>query len=170
MCVPQAITAVQTAFNVAGTITNKISDYNQQTKANEYRAQVAINNIKNANDEARNQMQIGIEKAREEKIEGLKKASQMLARNSSSASSAVSESNLLNLQDIQNSADSNARNILNSYNIKADSYFQKANGYLQSYNQTAQEYNDNLKKNRLNSLGSNMKVASKWYSGLEDIL
>lgn len=170
MCLPQAAIAAQTILSFSNNINNKFAENKQQVIANEYRAQVAMNNMRNEEDNARSELQKGIEESRKEKIEGMKKASKLLAQNASSGVLATSDTNYMNFEDVTNESNLNAQDILNSYNSKAESHFQRANSYLNNYNQQSTNYNSSLKKNSLNSLGSYMKVASKWYSGMEDVL
>ena len=160
MCVPGVLQVSQIAANIG----KSVIDYNQQSKANEYRSQVAINNIKSAQDEAKRQIQLGIEKSREEKILGIKKANALLAKSASSNTDAVSDSNLQNYYDIQDMSNLNAQNIQNEYNLKADAYFDKANSYLNSYRTSQKTYRNSVLKNAVNSLGGYSKVASSWYS------
>ena len=109
-------------------------------------------------------MQIGIEKSREEKIEGIKKASSLLAQNASSGVSATTDSNLINYEDIQNSYYNSAQNTLNSYNVRAQEYNDKANYYLNELNYSQKNYKSSVFKSALNSLNTYSKVASSWYS------
>jgi len=164
MCVPGAVQAVQLVTNAATGIGKTILDYNQQTKNNEYRTQVAINNITAAQNEAKRQSQIGIEKSREEKIEGLKRANSLLAKNAASNTNVFSGSNFLNYQDEQNLSFNNAQNILDSYNQKSASYYQRARNYYNNYQQSQKQYKSSMMKSALNSLGNYTKVASNWYS------
>ena len=164
MCVPQAIQAAQLVINTALGVTKTVTDYNMQVKNNEYRSQVAMMNIKSAQKEAQNQIQLGIDKSREEKIEGLKKASALLTQNASSGFDAVNDTNKLNYLDVQNVSFANAQNIQDRYNQKADSYFQKANNYLANYKNYQRNYKASLFKSAINSLGNYSKVASSWYS------
>ena len=168
MCVPHAIGVAQMAINAAASISKTVIEYNQQEKNNEYRKQVAINNIKNANAEAQRQVQLGIDKSREEKIEGLKKASYLMTQNAASNFDVSSGSNFMNYQDIQNTSFSSAQDILDSYNYKADTYFNKANSYLNNYLYSQKAYKNSVLKSAITSLGNYSKVALSWYSNSGD--
>ena len=166
MCVPQAMTAVQVIANVGATVARVASEVNQQAqqkKEYEYRSQIALNNIKTAHDDAREQIQLGIDKSREQKIEGMKKASMLLAKNASGGFDALSDSNYQNYTDTIDSYNEDAQKIMDDYNQSADSYFQKANSYLNDYNYQAYAYNKSAKKSALNSLGNYTKVALSWF-------
>jgi type II secretory pathway pseudopilin PulG len=164
MCVPGPVANIVPAIlSSALSVTNVIVQNNQQAKNNEYRAQVAVNNIRNAQNEAKRQTQLGIEKAREERLNGLKSASALLAKNASSNTDVYSGSNLYNYEDASKEYFQNALNIENSYNYKADKYIEKANNYLTNYNMESKLSKKSALKQNINSLGSFAKVASNWY-------
>lgn len=166
MCVPQAMTAIRIIANVGSAVARVASDVHQQSqqsKEYEYRSQIALNNIKTAQDDAREQTQLGIDKSREQKIEGIKKASVLLAKNASNGSDAFSDSNFKNYSDTLDSYYDDAQKIMENYNLSADSYFQKANSYLNDYNMQNYNYKKSVKKNALNSLGSYSSVALSWF-------
>ena len=163
MCVPGSANIIPAILNTAVSAGKTVIDNQQASKTNEYRAQVAINNIKNAQDEANRQTQLGIDKAREERISGLKRASLLLANNASSNTNAMSDSNLQNYYDTTQISFKNAENIENTYNLKADSYIEKANNYLSNYNASQKLYKKSALKQNINSLGNYAKVASNWY-------
>ena len=165
MCVPidPITTAITTLTAVAGGIVTANQQNRQIKKTNEYRAQIAKNNIQNSVNEARKQQQLGIDKSREEKIEGLKNANRLKAQNAASGFDINSTTNNLNYSDILNTAQANADNIQTRYNENADNYFQRANSYITNYNMNS---SINQEKNDLfaTALGSVSKVAKNWYS------
>ena len=164
MCVPGAQEIAKIATTV-GMIAAKTAINNREIKKEaEYRAQVAINNIKNSQNEAQTQQQIGIEKSREEKISGMKKASMVLAKNASSGADTIYDTNYQNYLDEIEASNNSAQSIIDEYNLKADSYFQKANDYYLDYQNQRKQYKNSFMKNALNSLGSFSSVASNWYS------
>ena len=167
MCAPGAIQAASSAINAAANITRTTIEINQQTKNNEYRAQIVANNIKNAQNEALRQTQLGIDKSREEKLSGIRKANELLAQNASSASDTYSGSAFLNYGDIQNESFNNAKEIQDSYNYKADKYYEKANNYAYNFAISQKNYKNSLYKTALNSLSSFSRVASSWYQNEE---
>ena len=106
---------------------------------------------------------MGIDKARDERIAGIKAASAVLAQNSSGGFDVNSDTNFLNYIDTRNSAFSNAKSIEDEYNSKAQNYYSKANNYLNNYNISKKSYKQSLVKSAINSLGNYTKVASSWY-------
>lgn len=163
MCVPQAVMAIQTAVNIATSVGKTVYEHKQQKQENEYRTQIAYNNIQTANNNAKQQIQQGIEKSREEKISGLRQASALLAKNASSNTDVMSDTNLLNYSDLQDASFNNAENIMDSYTLKADDYYKQANNYGLNLAYQQKKYNNDMRKNALNSLGTYTKVASNWY-------
>ena len=80
---------VSGTLNVAK-MTSSIQNDNQQLK---YQTQIAINNAKQAQNEALRQKQIGIDEARLEKIKGMQKLNSQIAKNSANGFSDASSSN-----------------------------------------------------------------------------
>lgn len=165
MCVPGATEAVQLAMSIGKTA----FEVSQQSRNNDYRSQVAITNAKNAQNEAKKQIQLGIEKSRNEKISGIQKANALLAQNASSNTDAFSQTNLQNFSDIKDISFSNADSIQDGYYAKADTYFSKANSYLYANKVNNQNYKNSLYKTALNSLGNYTQVALDWYSESEGL-
>ena len=166
MCVRAAMSAVQAIASIGSTVARTAIDakqQNEQSKEYEYRSQIALSNYKTAQNNAKEQIQLGIDKSREQKIEGLKKASVLLAKNASSGFDALSDTNYQNYSDVTTESYDDAQKIMDSYNLSADSYFQKANSYLNDYNNQYYSYKKTLKKNALNSLGNYTKVALSWF-------
>ena len=163
MCVPEAIQAASSAINTATSITKTVLDMNHQTKNNEYQAQIAINNIKNAQNEAKRQTQIGINEARREKISGIRKANEVLARNAASAADSVSGSAFLNFNNTLNEGFSASKEIQDEYNYRAGKYYEKANDYAYNFKISEKNYKNSLYNTALNSLNSFSNVAASWY-------
>lgn len=130
----------------------------------DYRVQIALNNAKNANNQALREKQLGIEKSRLEKISGLSEASKIKAINSASNLDSSSQTNNLNYLDAINLSYSNSQNIKNNYDIKAQSYFDKANSYINQANMYEKNYNNSLLAFADNALGKTQKVSANWYS------
>ena len=162
MCVPgvSAFDNVQGIIGVASTV----GDFVQERKENKYRTQVAVNNAKNAQNEALRQKQMGIEKAREEKIAGIEQKNRQIAINSAGGFDAMSGTNQYSYQDIKDKANSSAISAQKSYNLQADSYFDTANSYLKQANEYNRSYNASFFQNSLQYLGNASKVAQNWYS------
>lgn len=158
MCVPGA----PIATNVVSSVIKSALDTSKQLKEQQYRAQIAVNNIKEAQNDALAQKQIGIEKSRVEKLDGIKKANTILAQQASSGVDASSDTNTQNYYDLLSGYFSNANDIENFYNTKAESYFSKANSYFNEYSSSNKSGSSNFNK-AINFLGSSKKVASNWY-------
>ncbi len=160
MCAPvgavagvvSAISAVASAAIGTGAM---IAEQKQQKKNNEYRAQIAINQINNSRKEAQRQIQLGIEESRAEKIKGLKAVSQMAAKNASNGFDAFSGTNLNNYQNVFDEHKENAKNIMDSYNYNAEKYSNQAQSYKNEFINESSNYN---------SLGSTLKAAQRWYN------
>lgn len=161
MCIPSdgAMQAISTI--VGGT--NDYWEYRQEKENYEYRTQVALNNAKKAENEARRQEQLGIEKSRQEKIEGIQKANQLKAINSASNLDINSETSMLAYEDILEYSDFNAENILNQYEQNANNYFDQANSYLEDVQQYNKLSNQSLFDYALSALGRTQNVADSWY-------
>ena len=161
MCTPSNGT-LQAISSIIG-VTNDYWEHRQNKENYEYRTQVALNNAKKAENEARRQEQLGIEKSRQEKIEGIQKANQLKAINSASNLDVNSQTNMLAYEDIMEYSDFNADNILNQYEQSANNYFNQANSYLEEVQQYKKQYNQSLFDFALNALGKTQNVADSWY-------
>ena len=165
MCTPDIITqAVTTAIGTISTAAQNITSQKQENINNQYRRQVAINNIKQANQKALELQQTGIEKSRSAKVEGLRQMAALKAQNSSNGCYSNSTTNLQTYNDTLTNSYAEANSILDEYNKSADSYFKKANSYLSEYNNNVQKYNQSQYSSAINSLGNMANVASSWYS------
>ncbi len=125
-------------------------------KNDEYKQQVALNQIKTAQLQAQNLRQEGIEKARKEKIEALKNSSSQMAKNASNGFDAISQTNMFQYDDIYNEHFSNASDILENYYRQSESYDTDARN---KHN----ELKHDAEINRYNYLGSTLSVAKKWF-------
>lgn len=163
MCTP-ALGAISAISSIATGVLGEVSNIKSNRDNYKYRTQVALNNAKIAQDEALRQQQLGIEKSRLEKIEGIQKANKLKAINSASGFDLNSQTNTLAYQDVTDLADYNAENIKKEYEVRADSYFNQANSYLNSAKQARKEYNQSLFDYSLNALGKIQNVAGSWYS------
>lgn len=163
MCVAASSTAVFSIVSAALGAGASIVTSSMQRKTEEYKTQIALNQVKSAQNEAQRQRQLGIEEARKERIEGLKNISRMQAQNASNGFDTYSVTNLYNYEDTANEYESNANNILESYYAKAQGYDEKAQQYID--NLTVSNMNQDLKEtsNFFTSLGNTRKAAHKWY-------
>ncbi|MBQ8848479.1 MAG: hypothetical protein IJ003_05995 [Candidatus Gastranaerophilales bacterium] len=149
---------VSGTLNVAK-MTSSIQNDNQQLK---YQTQIAINNAKQAQNEALRQKQIGIDEARLEKIKGMQKLNSQIAKNSANGFDAYSQTNIENYSDIYSDTLNSANAVKNNYDNSAIDYFQTANEYLNQAKQTKKQYNSNLFKKGMTYLGQFNKVADSW--------
>ena len=164
MCYPAATQAAMAVINAATTTANAYMSYKQESENNEYRKQVAINNIKNLENEALRQNQLGIEKAREQRLEGIKKANTAAAISAASGFDMNSFTTLQNYSDVLNNSEISASAIQDEYKQNAESYLNRANSILNEYNNYSKNHNSNLYKSAINSLGNYTKVAQNWYT------
>lgn len=162
MCILQA-QAILTASKFIMDTASNVAEYQKSKAQNTYRAQVAINNAKIANDEALKQKQMGIDKARAEKIEGLSEQSKLMAQNSASGFDISSNTNLFNYEDVVNKADNEASDIKKQYDNNAQSYFNKAGEYLTDAENIKKSSKDNLFNMGMGILQSTKNVADKWF-------
>lgn len=162
MCVPSA--------NLAGSILNTaisgaktISEVSNMKSNYAYQTQIALNNAKNAQNEALRQKQLGIEKSRLEKISGLQEVNKLKAINAANNLDMMSGTSQLSYQDVQDSANNSANSIKSSYDAASESYFARANSYLETAKNYKKEYNKSIFNYSLNALGKMNQVASEWY-------
>lgn len=162
MCVPSANLAgsiLNTAISGAkaiGEVSNMKSNYAYQT-------QIALNNAKNAQNEALRQKQLGIEKSRLEKISGLQEVNKLKAINAANNLDMMSGTSQLSYQDIENSANISANSIKSAYDATSESYFARANSYLETAKNYKKDYNKSIFNYSLNALGKMNQVANEWY-------
>lgn len=162
MCVPSANltgSILNTAISGAkaiGEVSNMKSNYAYQT-------QIALNNAKNAQNEALRQKQLGIEKSRLEKISGLQETNKLKAINAANNLDMMSQTAQLSYQDVQDSANNSANSIKSSYDAVSESYFARANSYLETAKNYKKEYNKSIFNHSLNALGKMNLVANEWY-------
>ena len=164
MCVATA--AITTLIGTALSVGNMIAQNKAEEKTNEYKQQIAINQVKSAQEEAQRQKQLGIEKSREEKIKGLKEISKLQAQSASSGFDMNSQTNLFNYDDVETSYDNSANNILDSYYNNAKAYSDKADQYRTQIKIDNVETDLKNKQEFMNALGKTTKVALNWYDGL----
>ena len=166
MCIPgaSAFEHIQSAMNLASTI----NEVQTQKKEAKYRTQIAINNAKNAQNEALRQKQMGIEESRKEKVLGIQEANKKLVQNASNGFSALDGTNQFLYQDIHNQADYKSDKITSLYNLRADSYFNKANDFLNQANKYSKDYNSSMFQKGMQYLGNVNKVAQNWYEKKSD--
>lgn len=167
MCTPAAGQIAQAVASLANTVVNSVSQYQQDKQENKYRAMVAVNKINDARESAYQERQLGIDKAREERMKGIRNANILLAKNAASGFDAMSGTNYQNYDDSIKSSDLQAQNIQEQYESNADKYFKQANKYLEEYNAQANSYNSKAYSRALNSLGGFSKVASSWYESFK---
>lgn len=156
MCVAAGGALMSTLIGSAFTVGTSIVNNKIQRKTDEYKTQVALNQIKSQQNEAQRQAQLGIDKSREERIQGLKAVSKATAQNASNGFDTYSDTNLYNYEDIKDEYDYSANNIMEEYNSNAQKYDEQAKNSIA-------EYNFQRDNEKLNSLGNTVKVAYKWY-------
>ena len=160
-------TVARALIDVAGTAVGLINQQSEAKANNQYRVQVALNNAKNANEEALRQKQLGINKSRQDKINGLYEASRLKAQNSASGLDIQSQTSEMAYQDILNNSFDSAENTKSEYDRVANSYFNQANSYLKEANVNNKQYNNSVFSNALNALGKTGRVTSSWYDDLK---
>lgn len=156
MCVVSTGFSMATLVGSALSAATTIVGNNIQRKNDEYKTQIAVNQIKSQQNEAQRQRQLGIDKSREEKIQGLKTVSKLKAINASNGFDTSSQTNLYNYDDTKNEYDYSANNILESYYSNAEKYDEQARNNISDLN-----FKNDTKK--LNSIGSTLQVAEDWY-------
>ena len=72
---------IKGVVGVAGVAISAARNYNEQKDTLNYRTSLALNNMKEAKENAYAQKQLGIEEARKQKIEGIKRAKELIAQN-----------------------------------------------------------------------------------------
>ena len=164
MCTPFGAT---NTLNAISLITDTVSGFSSLKANNDYRTQVAINNAKTSQNEALRQKQLGIEKARLERIEGLNEVSKQKAINAASNMDLASTSNQLGYEDLNSKANLNANLVKKEYDTNANSYFKQANSYLNQASSYARDYNNSLLNLSMNALGQAKKVSDDWYDNIE---
>ena len=152
-----------TILNAAVGVSNEALNIINEKKNNEYRTRVALNNAKIAQSEALRQKQLGIEKSRLEKIQGIQDANRQKASYAASNLDINSFSNQLNYDDSLYSSDFSADAIQKEYDAKAQSYFNQANSYYSQAQNQQRLYNNSVFQNALNAIGKTGKVSSEWY-------
>ena len=161
MCIPDvgAFQQIQGVINLASAA-NKI---NTEKQENKYRTQIAINNAKNAQNEALRQKQMGIDASRQEKIQGIQEVSKKRVQSASGGFSSLDGTNQFIYQDVLSGANFEAQKVKNSFDLKADSYFDKANEYLNQASKNTKDYNTLVFQKGMQYLGNANKVAQNWY-------
>lgn len=140
-----------------------ISGYKANKENYAYRTQIALNNAKIAQNEALRQKQLGIEKARLEKINALQDLSKMQARNSASNFDAMSQTNKYAYQDMFNISNVNAKAIDEQYSMQSDKYFNQATNYLKQADDYKRQHDQSVFNYSFNALGKFKQVADDWY-------
>jgi len=164
MCTPGAsLKGVGTALGLVQDIGGNMLSAKAEAKNYKYKTQIAINNAKSANAEALRQKQLGIEEARKEKIEGIKQANLQTAKNAAGGMDITSTTSKQNYRDSIDTANNNALETKNQYNLKADSYFDNARSYLNEIDGYKTSYKNSMFNNSINSLNSVHSVADNWY-------
>jgi len=169
MCLPQGSAQLLTSaiLTTASTVAKGVIQNAEQKQSDKYRAQVAAVNINNAKNEALKEQQLGIEEAREKKIEGIRKANALLAQNSANGFDSSSATSNLNYLDVLDSYNSDAQNALNKRYENADNYLAKAKNYLNQYYYSSKSVSPYA--GAINSLNSAKKVADSWYKFKEGV-
>ncbi len=163
MCITNA-SAIGNILEFAASAFTNINSVVTNVNESKYRSQVAINNAKTAENEARRIQQLGIQEARSEKIAGIRNANLIAAKNASSGLDIYGTTSSYQYLDAINEANSNAKNILDSYDYKAQSYFDKANDYAENARLSIKNANNYLLNTAAVSLGQFGSVAKKWDS------
>lgn len=150
-------------FEVASVGSEIISGQKQAKSNNEYRVQLALNNAQNARNEAYRQKQLGIDNSRKEKIEGIREANKLKARNSANGIDVASVSSNNAYEDVLNDSAINADLIKNQYELSSNNLFEQSKSYVNQAKAYNNNYNNSLFSNALNALGKTSKVASSWF-------
>ena len=159
MCAP---TQLYTGLSSAIGLVSSIAKDKRDEKISEYKTQIAINNIENNKLLASQQVQQGIESARQTKIKGLNAAATQMAKNATNDFDMNSMTNIYNIDDIYNSADSEANSTKEEYLLKAQNYINSANNQILSLNVSNETNSTNRFLTGMNYLGSAAKVAADW--------
>jgi len=149
---------------VARTVVPAVKTYQEQKDNLKYRTNLALNNMKEAKNNALAQKQAGIEEARKQKISGLRLANEMFNQNASYGFEADSGNNLYNYDDTIENYYNTAFDTQHTYDVRADNYFESANEYLKSAKSYQQQSKKVGWKVTKNALGNTTSVASKWFS------
>lgn len=163
MCTGDPSSILSGIASIAGII-NKVNDVNQTVQEQDYRAQVAINNAKTAENEALRQRQLGIDESRREKILGFQEANKMAAKNAASGFNVSSETMTYGYNDVLSSAYSNAESIKEAYELNAQSYDDQAKSYYESASLAKENAKNYLLNSALVGLGQASLAASDWYN------
>lgn len=169
MCYPSGGVGVNTPgignllFNLTSSLASNATEYYANKDNLKYRTQIALNNAKNAQNEALRQKQLGIDSARLEKIEGIRAANILKAQNSATGLDVSSQTSKYSYEDVYQQADINANLARKEYDLNSSAYFRQANNYLNEVNNYQKSYNNALFNNALNALGKTQKVAEEWY-------
>ena len=164
MCEPSTITmAVGAVVSATTAVIAGIETKNQQDRNSEYRKQVAINNIKNADKQAKAAAQEGIEYSRKERLSGIREKNKLISQSAASGFDLNSDTNLLNFDDPIKNSNMNAEYIQDQYKYKSDSYMEKANSYLDEYKNSESNYNSKQYLNALNRLNDTANISLKWF-------
>jgi len=154
---------IKGVVGVASAIIPAVNTYNQQKEIIKYRTNLALNNMEEAKQEGYAQRQLGIEEARKEKLEGLRKSAELMAQNASGGFEATSGNNLYSYEDSIDSSYQNAFDIQQARYIRADNYFDKAREYLNEAKGYQSEKKKLSKNSFFNALGNTGQVASRWF-------
>ena len=166
----QLVTDALQGIGRIGTAASVLSDYKTSKDNYKYRTQVALNNAKMAQNEALKEKQLGIEKARLEKISGLQKISKMQAKNSASNLDMMSQTNRLAYQDALDYSNANANLVKSQHDLQAQNYFNQANSYLNQAQIYKKQYRQSMFDYTFNALGKYGQVASDWYQNRGEVL
>ncbi len=159
MCAP---TQLYTGLSGAIGLVSSIAKDKRDEKISEYKTQIAINNVENNKLLASQQVQQGVESARQTKIKGLNAAATQMAKNASNGFDMNSMTSIYNIDDIYNSADSEANSTKEEYLLKAQNYINSANNQILSLNVSNETNSTNRFLTGMNYLGSATKVAENW--------
>ena len=155
---------IKGVVGVASAVIPSAASYSSAKESLNYRTSLALKNMEEAKNDAKVQKQLGIEEARKQKIEGLRRANALMAQNASNGFSFDSGTNYLGYEDSVDSAYQNAFASQNIYNLRADNYYEKARNYLNDAKYYQKEKKNLGKGFALNMLGNSRSVASKWFS------
>ena len=110
--------ALGAILNTTIGISTQALNFKNEKRNNEYRTRVAINNANIAKNEALKQKQLGIDKARLEKISGIQEANKQKAMFASSGLDLNSDTTRFAYDDYLNLSDVSSSAIKNEYNSK----------------------------------------------------
>lgn len=158
-----ATTFVSTLTKAAVNVGVSAINAKQNEKIQSYKTQIALNNIEAQKDEAKQERQLGIEEARQKKLDAIKSVSSLKAQNASSGFDLNSLTNEYNSKDILDLADIEAQRIKDNSNLKANNILKSAKSNFYALANEQNSYNNSI-LGSLVSLGRSSQISDIWTS------